>query len=286
MLELVESGSKAASGELYHALVDYLDRQVSKAVLGQTMSTDDGASLSQAQIHNEVRRELVEADARAIAATLSRDLIAPIVRLNCGEDAPLPILRLVTEDAEDLGVLAGHVTALVAAGMPIPQWWVREKFGIPEAEDGEAVLAPTFAPAAHSASSNKGAMNRAPTVGAQHVGAQFIAPAPHPATLPPVTCNGGKAAHECTCAAHVQTEPQTEDLQAAQLAEETAQAWQTIFARIRALVDQADTLEGLQAALLMEYGELPTDELAEIMATAFAAADLAGRYEVMESGRD
>ena len=244
MLELVESGSKAASGELYHALVDYLDRQVSKAVLGQTMSTDDGASLSQAQIHNEVRRELVEADARAIAATLSRDLIAPIVRLNCGEDAPLPILRLVTEDAEDLGVLAGHVTALVAAGMPIPQWWVREKFGIPEPEKDEPILQPAQSalPAA--------AMRRKP----------------------------------CACAAHAHTHAQqnTEDLQTAQLETETAAAWQTIFARIRALVEQADTLEGLQAALLMEYGNLPTDELAEIMATAFAAADLAGRYEVVD----
>ena len=242
-LELIESGSKSASGELYLSLIHYLDKQVSKAVLGQTMSTDDGASLSQARVHNEVRRELVEADARAMAATLTRDLIAPIVRVNCGDDVPLPILRLVTDDAEDLGALAGHVSALVAAGMPIPQWWVREKFGIPAPEGDEPILQPPTAPAPMAAMKKS------------------FAPA-------------------CTCAAHAQTEPQTEDLQAARLADETAQAWQAIFDRIRALVAQADSLETLQAALLMEYGALPTDELAEIMATAFAAADLAGRFEV------
>lgn len=250
-LELIESGSKSASGELYLSLIHYLDKQVSKAVLGQTMSTDDGASLSQARVHNEVRRELVEADARAMAATLTRDLIAPIVRVNCGDDVPLPILRLVTEDAEDLGALAGHVSALVAAGMPIPQWWVREKFGIPAPEQGDEILQP---------------------------------PQAMPPTLPGAAMSARPA--RCDCAAHAQTELQTEDLQAVQLADETTQAWQTIFARIRALVEQADSLETLQAALLMEYGALPTDELAEIMATAFAAADLAGRYEVTNGGRD
>ncbi|MEO1750712.1 DUF935 domain-containing protein [Thiofaba sp. EF100] len=149
VLDLIESGSKSASADLYHQLIDYLDRQVSKAVLGQTMTTDSGASgsLAQAKVHQEVRRELLEADARALAATLTRDLIAPIVRLNLGEYAPLPILRLIVEDPEDLTALADHVVKLTQVGMPIPQWWVREKFGIPEAKDGEPVLGAGLVPA-------------------------------------------------------------------------------------------------------------------------------------------
>ncbi|MCX8016387.1 MAG: DUF935 domain-containing protein [Rhodocyclaceae bacterium] len=142
-LELIESGSKSASAELYHKLIDYLDRQVSKAVLGQTMTTDDGASLAQAKVHAEVRADILRADARAMEATLTRDLIAPIVRLNVGEDAPLPRLVLRVEEPEDMAALADQVVKLTQAGMPIPQAWVRERFGIPEVADGEAVLNPT-----------------------------------------------------------------------------------------------------------------------------------------------
>ncbi|WP_310649426.1 DUF935 family protein [Thermomonas sp. S9] len=141
-LELIESGSKSASADLYHTLIDYLDRQVSKAVLGQTMTTDDGSSLAQARVHAEVRADILRADARAMAATLTRDLIAPIVRLNVGEDAPLPILTLRVDEPEDMAALADQVVKLTQAGLPVPQWWVREKFGIPAAAAGEAVLVP------------------------------------------------------------------------------------------------------------------------------------------------
>nr|WP_159431042.1 DUF935 family protein [Fontimonas thermophila] len=61
VLELVESGAKSASTKLYHKLIDYLDRQASKAVLGQTMTTDDGSSLAQARVHAEVRADILRA---------------------------------------------------------------------------------------------------------------------------------------------------------------------------------------------------------------------------------
>lgn len=150
VLELIESGSKSASAELYHRLIDYLDRQVSKAVLGQTMTTDDGSSLAQARVHDEVRMDLLAADALALAATLTRDLVAPIVRLNLGDDAPLPRLKLVVEEPEDLAALADQIVKLAGAGMPIPQAFVRERFGIPEAAPGEPVLVGA-APAAAAA---------------------------------------------------------------------------------------------------------------------------------------
>lgn len=140
VLELVESGAKSASADLYHRLIEYLDRQVSKAVLGQTMTTDDGSSLAQAKVHAEVRADILRADAQAIAATLTRDLITPIVRLNLGEGAPLPVLRLMVEEPEDMSALAEQIVKLTKAGMPIPHAWVRERFGIPEAAEGEAVL--------------------------------------------------------------------------------------------------------------------------------------------------
>jgi phage gp29-like protein len=58
-------------------LAEGWDKQVSKAVVGQTMSTDDGSSQAQATIHNEVRVDLLQADAKAESNTLNRYFVRP-----------------------------------------------------------------------------------------------------------------------------------------------------------------------------------------------------------------
>jgi phage gp29-like protein len=247
-LELIEAGGKSASADLYHRLIDYLDRQVSKAVLGQTMTTDDGSSLAQAKVHAEVRADILRADARSIAATLTRDLIAPIVRLNMGDDAPLPILTLCVEEPEDMAALADQVVKLSQAGMPIPQWWVRERFGIPEAAEGEPVLGAPALP------------QDAPAAQAVH------------------------ALHttRCGCAAHAQGAPDIPALQADRMEIEAEPAWRAIMAEVQRIVDEAESLPQLRDALLAAFGGLPTEELAQVMAMGFAAAELAGRHMVRE----
>ncbi|MEW5885546.1 MAG: DUF935 family protein [Pseudomonadota bacterium] len=144
MLELVEAAGKTASADLYQKLIEYLDRAVSKAVLGQTLTTDQGAtgSLAQARVHDDVRKELLAADARALAATLTRDLAAPLVRLNLGEAAPLPRLRFEMVEPDDLDGLSLQVARLVALGLPVPQGWARQKWGIPEPDGDEPLLTP------------------------------------------------------------------------------------------------------------------------------------------------
>lgn len=70
--------------------------------------------------------------------------------------------------------------------------------------------------------------------------------------------------------------------QVAQMQAEASIAWEDILERVQALADEAESLEALRERLLSAYGDLPTDELAEIMAMGFAAADLAGRLDVVE----
>jgi hypothetical protein len=244
-LEIVESGAKSASADLYQRLIEYLDRQVSKAVLGQTLTTDQGSSgsLAQASVHNEVRADLLRADARALVSTLARDLIAPLIALNM-PDAPLPKLTLMVEEPEDMAALADQLAKLVPLGMPIPQAWVREKWSIPEAAPDEPVLGQ---------------------------------PAPAPAHAPaPDSGQAQQAAHAATAAA----DPTPIDLQADRMAVETAPAWASIMDGIKRIVDDAKSLDQLRDALLAAYGDLPTDRLTEVMTMGFAAAELAGRFDV------
>lgn len=245
-LELIESGSKSASAELYHGLIDYLDRQVSKAVLGQTMTTDDGSSLSQAKVHNEVRLDLLRADARALAATLTRDLVSPLVRLNLGDAVPLPILTLRLDEPEDMAALTDLVVRLSQAGMPIPQWWVRERFGIPEAEAGEAAL---------------GAVRAADPLG-------WLAGARRPSG----------AAQAAAAPAPTEAIAALAD----RLEVEAATAWEAILERLSALAARAESLGALREAILASFADLPRQRLAEVLAMGLTAAELAGRFDVAD----
>lgn len=49
-----------------------------------------------------------------------------------------------------------------------------------------------------------------------------------------------------------------------------------MVAKIQALVDQAGSMPDLQQAMLDAYGNLGADELAKVMAAAFALAELQG----------
>lgn len=140
MIDFVESGSKTSTADLYLKLVTYMDNQISKAVLGQTGTTDMGGSYAQSKIHNEVRTDLLHADARAAAATLTRQLIQPVITLNMGADVPMPQFALVGEEPEDMAALADQLDKLVPLGLQVEQSWVRTKWGIPEPAQGAVLL--------------------------------------------------------------------------------------------------------------------------------------------------
>ena len=71
--------------------------QISKAILGQTLTSDSGGgSYAQSKTHNDVRHDLTVADCKALASTLRRDLIRPLCIFNFGEDKRIPyILSLI-----------------------------------------------------------------------------------------------------------------------------------------------------------------------------------------------
>ena len=102
-IEFEQVGNVGGAKDLFLHLAEWLDRQTSKAVLGQTMTTDDGSSQSQANIHNEVRLDILKSDARQLEVTLNRDLIKPFIDLNFGPQAVYPRLVLhVDVETEDL----------------------------------------------------------------------------------------------------------------------------------------------------------------------------------------
>lgn len=130
---------------VFGGLLGYVDRQISKLVVGQTMTADDGASLGQAKIHNEVRLDILKADGKQTAITVNRDVIEMAVALNFGVQDRYPRVHWPVSEPEDVTALADGVAKLVPYGFRVSQRELRGKFGLGEPEPDEDVLAPAAA---------------------------------------------------------------------------------------------------------------------------------------------
>lgn len=138
-IDFTDTG-KGTDSSLFEGLAVYIDSQVSKAVLGQTMTSDSGSSRSQAEVHDGVRHDLAAADARQVSGTLNRDLVKPFVDLNYGVQARYPVLAIEIAEPEDVSAWVDNVTKLAGAGVRIKASEARAKVGVSDPEDGDEVI--------------------------------------------------------------------------------------------------------------------------------------------------
>ena len=145
-IEFIET-VKNASGDLYKMLASFCNGEISKALLGQTLTAEvDGkGSYAASKTHNEVRLDLLRADGRAIAGTVRNQLIRPLVGFNFGWDALIPEYSILFEEPDDLLAKSewmGNVLDRVA----MPRSFVNRSFGIPEQEGEEEMVGGATAP--------------------------------------------------------------------------------------------------------------------------------------------
>lgn len=134
----IEAGRAGTSP--YEGLAEYFDKQLSKGILGQTMTSDDGSSLAQAAEHTKVRIAYAKADGFNLAATAQAQIFAPWVALNFGPDARVPWAYPSVDEPEDIKAWSEAVTPMILAGLKVPAKFARGKFGIPEPEAGEELI--------------------------------------------------------------------------------------------------------------------------------------------------
>jgi phage gp29-like protein len=142
-LQFIEA-NRGTAGPPYQNLIEFLNREMSKAWLGQTLTTDisgQSGSVAASRIHETVRQDLLADDLRKEARTIRRDLLTPIVRFKFGADAAVPHFRrrLKNEMAptELLSVIEGATRRL---GLSVPAGWAHEALGIPRARGGEPTI--------------------------------------------------------------------------------------------------------------------------------------------------
>ncbi len=139
----VEWPERGRGGKPEHeSLADWLGSEMSKATLGQTLTTDSGerGARSLGEVHDRVRKDIRELDAIGMSVTINRDLVIPMNAMNHGTDRPPPVFMFITDDVIDRAAFGRFLDAAVRAGMKIPMEWARDKSGIPTPQTGDEIL--------------------------------------------------------------------------------------------------------------------------------------------------
>lgn len=130
LIELLEA-ERSGSVDTYEKLVRYMDESMSKAVLGETMSTTAaGAGLgsNQASVHNDVRLEVAKDDADELDETLDDTLVKWIVEFNL-PGAGLPHLQTDFSEPEDLAKRATRDKTITEMGFEPTDDYMLETYG-------------------------------------------------------------------------------------------------------------------------------------------------------------
>lgn len=249
----------AATGDpkAFELMINWCERNQSKVILGATLTSGaDGKSSTHAlgKIHDEVRKDLRDADVRQLNTTLTRDLVYAVAALNgLAPDEPRrsPQFQLNAQETEDLTAYSEALPKLVSIGVQPTVKWAHEKLGIPMPQDGEPVLQQPAQPMPFSLAGLRAAWPADAPLAA------LAAATPDAAATPP-------------------------QAMAQQLAAGAAPAVTGWLAQIRALVERAQSLDDIRNGLEQLLPDMTLDQYAAAMAQALAAAQLAGRYEVLQ----
>ncbi|GIX17711.1 MAG: hypothetical protein KatS3mg119_1897 [Rhodothalassiaceae bacterium] len=239
LLEATRSGTAT-----YAEFLGYWDRAIAKVILGQTMTTEDGSSRAQAQVHYEVRRDIVQADADLVCGAANRTWVRWLIDLVL-PGAAYPQVWRDLDYPDDLDRRAERDQRLYAMGWALSADAVRRIYG--EGYERRTGATPDARTAAAGPDSVQAAERAAESAG------EDVTP----------------------------VEPITEALM-----EQAVPALDALFAPLRAMVDAAASMEDLQRRIAAAYRDLPTEQLADLLAMAFATAEIVGRYDLIRESGD
>lgn len=251
-IEFVGLKDTAKGAEAYERRCDWLDRQISKLVLGQTTTTDavaGGHAVSQE--HRLVQEDIERADARALSTTIKRQIIRQMVAFTFGPQEFYPDFRIGRPDEVPLEQVINALDKLGPKGLTVEVSQVRDRLGFTE-----------------------------PAAGAEVIGGR-----PPEPVAPPQGIVADKPA-ELAQLRHLVSrhasapEPEFVDRMTERLAEDAAGALAGLTGAVKEAFDKATDMAEL--ADLLARIELDPRELADAMGRAIALSHLTGRAALLD----
>ena len=137
-VQFVESG-KGDAFNVYDKRIDRANSELSKLIIGQTMTIEDGSSLSQSETHLEVFENLVESDRDMLRDIVNNQLIPRMVK----HGFPVKGLRFEWDDTVDYTPEQQIAyETMIADRYEVDPSYFTDKYGMPV---GERIrIAPTL----------------------------------------------------------------------------------------------------------------------------------------------
>jgi phage gp29-like protein len=300
-----------ASGKLsgitnpYQVMALFCNREMSKAVLGQTLTTDTEGStgtFAAGKVHEGVRMDLLEADAITLAKTVRLQILRPLVGFNFGWEKPVPGFAFNIAEDEDLKAVAETYKILAEMGYPITVAHISERFGVPMAQKDELLVNPPPQPQPPGPSGTddakpggrpadeegekgkrgKGEKGKSPEPAA--LKEQLPKPFEYDEKTFPLLClllKNGRQADLSLIPQDwqvIQTQQELEALSQAAIAA-SADAAAAMLKPVWDLIQTGESLEAIRDGLIDAYGAMPVDEMAELLYQARMLAYMKGRGE-------
>lgn len=139
-IEIIQASSAKESADAYERLATWVDKQISKLVLGQTMTTDEGSSRAQSQTHEQVREDIAKSDIAQLEDTLNAMLVVPYVNFNFSEQESYPTITLYKPDEKNVEQIISAVEKLGSQGLRVKADEIRELLGLSAPDEKDEVV--------------------------------------------------------------------------------------------------------------------------------------------------
>jgi phage gp29-like protein len=126
LIEHLEASRSGAAD--YQAIYELLDKAISTIILSQTMTTSDGSSLSQAQVHQDVAHAVVKSDADLISSSFNNSVARWLTEWNF-PGAAIPQCYRKLESEPDLKALADRDKVLSDMGFSPNLKYIIDTYG-------------------------------------------------------------------------------------------------------------------------------------------------------------
>ena len=129
-VEIMEA-DKSSSADVFQSLIDAMNAEISKAILGQTLTTEIGSTGSYAasQTHMSVRQDIIDSDKKIVEKTINQ-LIKWIYELNF-PNQDIPQFEMYEIEDVDL-TLAQRDKVLVDCGVKFTKKYFIKNYGFDE----------------------------------------------------------------------------------------------------------------------------------------------------------
>jgi phage gp29-like protein len=130
---------------VFMAFIDYLDKAITRAILGQDLMTEMNSahgSFAAAQVHKSVFDWIANADRTELEETLNASLIVYDMKLNAPkvEEKDYPHFRFKRAAAADPTAYLNFIREVVKLGLPVGAQHVRDALDIPQPGENEETI--------------------------------------------------------------------------------------------------------------------------------------------------